>query len=467
MARNQVTLTFVGDARNLEKTIDAVAASTHKLGGHLATIGKNAAAGGGFLGIASAALSMAAPLGAATMALAAFGAVAAPELKKGSKGAKDLESSFHSLQKSMAPFVNKVLDLGEKVLRNLLPALKVMAKAGGKVIEAFLKPLDKFVSSSAFSGFINQFAKFAVQLGNLAGPQLTKLLSVLMQLFVQLFPSGMTILRILLPLIVSLVASLTPFIVNVSKLAAATLSWLQRTHLLLPVLALVALAVLAIGGPVWALAIAVGVLIAVGAKLGIHWKTIWTDIKNVVIGVWDWIKGHWPLLLGILTGPIGAAVIFIVTHWGMILDAGKRVWSWIAALPGRVAGVFARLASAIAGPFISGFNAIRNAWNSTIGGKGFSIPSWVPGIGGDSFHIPTFHTGGVVGGSGEQLALVKGGEGVFTPAQMAAMGRGSQRIVLEIRGGHSDFEQFMMKFIRNQVRVKGGGDVQAAFGWQS
>ena len=37
--------------------------------------------------------------------------------------------------------------------------------------------------------------------------------------------------------------------------------------------------------------------------------------KDVIVDVWDWIKGHWHLLLDILIGPIGMAVMFIVTHW--------------------------------------------------------------------------------------------------------------------------------------------------------
>jgi hypothetical protein len=35
-------------------------------------------------------------------------------------------------------------------------------------------------------------------------------------------------------------------------------------------------------------------------------------VLDVVRGVWGWIKGHWPLLLTILTGPVGLAVTFIL-----------------------------------------------------------------------------------------------------------------------------------------------------------
>lgn len=452
MARNSVTLTFLGDSKNLEKNIDHVDGKLARLSVSIRDIGRNTVKGGLLAGIGSGALAAVGPLGAASAALAAFGAVAAPELKKGSKGAKELGDSFHGLQKSMKPFVDTVIALGAKTLKDALPALKVLATAGGHVLEAFLKPLDSLVQSGMFGKLITSMGKFAVIAGNLLGPQLIKLTSVFLQLFVQLMPSGIQILNVLLPLIVNLVTNLVPAIVVMAKVTAAVLNWLQATHLLLPVLALAAVAVLVLGGPVWAIIAAVAALIAIGVILGKNWGKIWGGIKTIVADVWGWIKGHWPLLLEILTGPIGAAAVFIVHHWGQIKAAGIDVWNWIKALPGRIGSVFANVGRAISSPFISAFNAVRNFWNSTLGGKGFSIPSWVPGIGGDSFRIPTFHTGGIVGGTGEQLALVKGGEGVFTREQMSAMGNRSNRVVIEVTGGGDEFRTWLKK----SIRVHGG-----------
>lgn len=45
---------------------------------------------------------------------------------------------------------------------------------------------------------------------------------------------------------------------------------------------------------------------------------MWDGVKNAVSGVYNWIKQNWPLLLGILTGPIGLAVEQLVTHWATI-----------------------------------------------------------------------------------------------------------------------------------------------------
>lgn len=456
MARNSVTLTFLGESRDLEKSIDGVDGKLARLNVSIRDIGKNTVKGGLLAGLGSGALAAAGPLGAATAALAAFGAVAAPELAKGTKGSKELADSFHGLQKSMKPFVDTIINLGAKTLKDALPALQVLATAGGHVLEAFLKPLDALVRSGTFGKLIDSMGKFAVQAGNLLGPQLVKLTSVFLQLFVQLMPSGIQILNVLLPLIVSLVTNLVPAIVVFAKVTATILTWLQATHLLIPAIALLGVTILIAGGPVWLIVAAIAALIAIGVMLVKNWHTIWGDIKAAVSDVWGWIKSHWPLLLQILTGPIGVAAVFIIRHWGQIKAAGMDVWNWIKALPGRIAGVFGAIGQAISSPFVAAFNLIRNAWNSTVGGKGFSIPSWVPVIGGDSFHIPYFHTGGVVGGSGDTLAMLKGGEGVFTREQMAAMGGvgGGNRVVISWGGGQADQE--FMTWLKRNIRIRGG-----------
>lgn len=59
------------------------------------------------------------------------------------------------------------------------------------------------------------------------------------------------------------------------------------------------------------------------------WDAVWGAIK----AVWDWIKNNWPLLLAILTGPIGLAVRWIVQHWDEIVSTVK-------AIPGKIKDAF-------------------------------------------------------------------------------------------------------------------------------
>ncbi len=49
--------------------------------------------------------------------------------------------------------------------------------------------------------------------------------------------------------------------------------------------------------------------------------------------------------------------------------------------------------------------------------------------------LPKYHTGGIIPPGGETPIMAKGGEGVFTPRQMEAMGGGSPTVVIEIAPG--------------------------------
>ena len=73
-----------------------------------------------------------------------------------------------------------------------------------------------------------------------------------------------------------------------------------------------------------------------------------------------------------------------------------------------------------------------------------------------------------VGEHGRELVKVPGGATVVPHGQaeqMIAGGSGGPALVqLEVTGGQAAFDQFMLTWFKNQVRVKGGGNVQKAFG---
>lgn len=55
----------------------------------------------------------------------------------------------------------------------------------------------------------------------------------------------------------------------------------------------------------------------------------WNKIVGAAQFVWDWFKRNWPLLLGILTGPFGLAVVLIIKHWDAIKGGLKAGWDWV------------------------------------------------------------------------------------------------------------------------------------------
>lgn len=54
-------------------------------------------------------------------------------------------------------------------------------------------------------------------------------------------------------------------------------------------------------------------------------EVMWDVFKSI----FEWVKDHWKLLASILTGPIGAALIQIITHLDDIKDAVGAAWDWI------------------------------------------------------------------------------------------------------------------------------------------
>lgn len=177
--------------------------------------------------------------------------------------------------------------------------------------------------------------------------------------------------------------------------------------------------------------LAVAAIVALGAAIFVAYKKF-GPFHDAVDKVWQllqtafhWVQSHWPLLLAILTGPFGLATLFIIKHWDDVVGFFKK-------LPGRFVDAIKTVATVLTSPFRSAFNGIARLWNNTVGKLHFKIPGWVPGIGGKGFDvpdIPTLHTGGLVPGSGDVLAMLRAGEGVFTPGQMRALGAGVARPV--------------------------------------
>lgn len=151
-----------------------------------------------------------------------------------------------------------------------------------------------------------------------------------------------------------------------------------------------------------------------------------------------------------------------------VTDSGAILLGWFQKLPGRIGTFFGGLASTISSPFRRAFQAVKDFWNNTIGGKGFSVPDWIPGVGGRSFSIPRFHTGGIMPGApgSEGLALLQAGERI-TPAGRTRAGETRPEMV-EVRVFIGDRE--LTDIVRTEVssgnralkRALGAGAVRLA-----
>ncbi|MGW5123314.1 phage tail tape measure protein [Streptomyces sp. NPDC004069] len=114
--------------------------------------------------------------------------------------------------------------------------------------------------------------------------------------------------------------------------------------------------------PVMLIVLGIAALVAglILAYNKIGWFRDFCDGAFKVIGaaigwVVDFVKAHWPLLLALLTGPIGIAVGLIVKYWGKItkglsdayhgtVAVGKVLLKWVADLPGKIRDYMVHLA---------------------------------------------------------------------------------------------------------------------------
>jgi hypothetical protein len=102
--------------------------------------------------------------------------------------------------------------------------------------------------------------------------------------------------------------------------------------------------------PFLPLILTIGAIGIAAYELYQHWDEVWGFIKGIVVGVFNWLKDNWPLVLAILTGPIGLAVLAIVDHWDTIKAGFSAVKDWISDRIDDIVGFFTglpgRLASA-------------------------------------------------------------------------------------------------------------------------
>lgn len=195
-----------------------------------------------------------------------------------------------------------------------------------------------------------------------------------------------------------------------------------------------------------------------------------------------WFQTLWNATWGKIGGPVKSA-------WKWIKDTTSSFMDWIRKVPKWIGDAFSKVTNFITAPFRAAFNGISRAWNNTVGGFGFSVPSWIPGVGGQSFSIPNMPSlavGGDVMKSG--LAYIHAGERIQTAARVQRLPYDAApnmstpmdvKVSVEILGGADDaLTAALLDLLENNVRVSatinkniretvknnGNGSVQTAYG---
>lgn len=169
------------------------------------------------------------------------------------------------------------------------------------------------------------------------------------------------------------------------------------------------------------------------------WRAAFAAVHAAITGVFNWVKANWPLLLAIITGPIGLAVLMIVRHWSTIKNGALDVKNWIvnrfaelisffAGLPGKIGKLAVGLFDGFKSAFRAAINWIIGAWDSlqfSVNIPRIHVPGTSMDIGGGSFgfgvpSIPLLAAGGIV--TSPTLAMI----GEAGPEAVVPLGRGGR-----------------------------------------
>lgn len=182
---------------------------------------------------------------------------------------------------------------------------------------------------------------------------------------------------------------LLPVIVDLMKVIRPLLEFIaNNTSWLIPLAGIIGGIVLAVkawtvaqaafnivmaANPIVLLVLAIGALVA--ALVLAYQKVEW--FRNAVDAVFRWIRDNWPILLGILTGPFGAAAILIVRNWDSVLAFFRNI-------PGWINDAFRGLYEILIYPFVRAGKAVIEAF-SAVGDWFYRLPGriqgWLSGLG--------------------------------------------------------------------------------------
>lgn len=113
------------------------------------------------------------------------------------------------------------------------------------------------------------------------------------------------------------------------------------------------------------------------------WDKVWNGIKNAVSWFINWLKTNWPVILAILTGPIGVAVLMIVRNWDKIknafsaaIDFIKRIWDGLVKTfsISNIGAALGKVWEGFKDAFKNALKWIVGLWNKFADKVGFKIP---------------------------------------------------------------------------------------------
>ena len=274
------------------------------------------------------------------------------------------------LQTSVGPAITGFGVSFGRIFKGIVLVIDAFLPKMGRISETMQRITGKFADWAAGlkgSPVFERFLDFAAQKAPLVGDTIAQIAGALISIGTALAPISGPVLQFIGGLAqgVGWVAKNMPWLVqgiygavvamNVWKLAVAGWALAQRAANI----AMTAFNVISKAGPWGWIALAIGAVVLAVVLLykKCDWfraavQAVWGAIKTAAGAVVDWfagpfarfftqtipsvfntvlnwVKTHWPWILGLLTGPIGLAVVAIIKHWDGIKAGISAAWGWI------------------------------------------------------------------------------------------------------------------------------------------
>ncbi|GAX54748.1 transglycosylase SLT domain-containing protein [Streptomyces olivochromogenes] len=256
--------------------------------------------------------------GKLTTAFAQIGVAASPALKKfttwladkADKWADKIGKTFANgtLEKKISASVKKIADAYNSIKNNpefqkFLKAMREQGPAAGEAMKDIAQALLKVSTSLGYGVGAALF-------------KLAQAASLLVLALPDWFIQGLLVF-----------AGTLKTLLLITSVAKAVRLWVTAQYALNGAFLLSPLTWILIG-----IAALVAIVVVIATKT--HWfqdiwAAAWGGIKTAFSFVYDFIKNNWPLIVGILTGPVGIAVVMILKHWDSIKAGLKLAWDWL------------------------------------------------------------------------------------------------------------------------------------------
>jgi phage-related protein len=116
-------------------------------------------------------------------------------------------------------------------------------------------------------------------------------------------------------------------------------------------------------------------------------KTVLNWLVGAVKNTIDFVKQHWQLLLAILTGPIGAALIFLISHWAAIKTGFSNLMSDVQNIVSTGVNNVEQFFVQLPGKLLNLVGSMVNAGKALMGGIFHGLESAATSVGGFAANI--------------------------------------------------------------------------------